>query len=93
MRSSSAAAIELIECMEGIDIESRLGQLQMPALVVHGSRDTITPLESSQKLAAALPHATIAVAEAAGHVPTVTRPEWLAARIEEVFGAGGAKLR
>ena len=92
MRSSAAAAIELMECMEGIDIESRLGQLPMPALVIHGSRDAITPLASSQKLAAGLPHATLVVIDGAGHVPTVTRPDRTIAEIEQVFGAGGARL-
>ena len=92
MRSNATAAIELMECMEGIDIESRLGQLPMPALVVHGSRDAITPLASSQTLAARLPHATLALIDGAGHVPTVTRPDWLAARIEEAFGASDAAI-
>jgi pimeloyl-ACP methyl ester carboxylesterase len=64
----------------------------MPALVIHGSRDAITPLASSQKLAALLPNATLAVLDGAGHVPTVTRPDWLAARIEEAFGASDAAI-
>lgn len=93
MRSSADAAIALLECMEGIDIESRLEQLSMPALVIHGSRDAITPLASSQKLAASLPRSTLALIEGAGHVPTVTRPDQLVAKIEEFFGAGGAKLQ
>ncbi|MDP3690818.1 alpha/beta fold hydrolase [Bradyrhizobium sp.] len=92
MRSSATAAIELMESMEGIDIESRLGELQIPALVIHGSRDAITPLASSQTLAAGLPHATLAIIDGAGHVPTVTRPVLVAAGIEEFFGAGSAKL-
>ena len=92
MRSNAGAAIELLDCMEGIDIESRLGQLPMPTLVVHGSRDAITPLISSQKLAASMPHAALTVIDGAGHVPTVTRPERLAAEIEGFFGRGGAKL-
>ncbi|XSC42083.1 alpha/beta fold hydrolase [Bradyrhizobium sp. RDT10] len=72
---------------------SRLGQLPIPALVIHGSRDAIAPLASSQKLAASLQRATLAVIDGAGHVPTVTRPDWLTNKIEEFFGAGGAKLR
>ena len=70
-----------------------LGQLPMPALVVHGSSDAITPLASSEKLAASLPHANLVVIDGAGHVPTVTRPDRVAAEIEKFFGAGGARLR
>lgn len=93
MRSNADAAIALLECMEGIDIESRLAQLPMPALVIHGSRDAITPLPSSQQLAAGLPRSALAIIEGAGHVPTVTRPDQLVAEIEQFFGAGGANLR
>ena len=92
MRSNADAAIALLECMEGIEIESRLGQLPMPALVIHGSRDVITPLASSQKLATSLPRGMLAVIDGAGHVPTVTRPDRLITEIEAFFGAGGAKL-
>lgn len=91
-RSNPAAAIDLLECLQGIDIESRLGSLHLPTLIIHGSRDAITPMASSEKLAALLPDARLVVAEGAGHVPTVTRPAWLAAQIEEFFGVGGAKL-
>lgn len=87
MRSTADAAIDLLECMEGIDIESRLGQLEMPTLVIHGSRDAITPPASSEKLAAIMPNATLAMIEGAGHVPTVTRPDKIAANIDRFFGA------
>ncbi len=91
-RSNATSAIELMECLQGIDIECRLGSLNQPTLVIHGSRDAITPIASSEKLAALLPNARLVVAEGAGHVPTVTRPEWLAAQIDEFFGVGGSKL-
>jgi len=91
-RSNAAAAIDLMECLQGIDIESRLGSLELPTLVIHGSRDAITPMASSEKLAALLPNARLVVAEGAGHVPTVTRPAWVAAQIDGYFGVGGANL-
>ncbi len=91
-RSNAAAAIDLMECLQGIDIESRLGSLELPTLVIHGSRDAITPMASSERLVSLLPNARLVVAEGAGHVPTVTRPAWVAAQIEEFFGAGGANL-
>jgi pimeloyl-ACP methyl ester carboxylesterase len=86
-RSNGPAAIQLLECLEGIDIERRLHTIRIPTLVLHGSRDLITPLASSEKLAALIPGAKLAVAEGAGHVPTVTRPAWVAAEIENFFGA------
>jgi 3-oxoadipate enol-lactonase len=86
-RSNGPAAIQLLECLEGIELEARLGSIELPTLVLHGSRDVITPLASSEKLAELIPNARLSVAEGAGHVPTVTRPAWVAAEIEAFFGA------
>lgn len=89
MRSSGPAAIQLLECMEGIELESRLGTIGVPTLILHGSKDVIAPLASSRTLAELIPNARLSIAEGAGHVPTVTRPEWVAAEIEGFFGSPG----
>lgn len=81
-RSSGLAAIELMECLEGIDIEAQLPGLDIPTLVIHGSRDVISPISSSEKMVSLLPRASLAIAEGAGHVPTVTRPAWVADQID-----------
>lgn len=88
-RSNGQAAIELVECLDGIDIASRLPTLSIPTLVIHGSRDVITPVVSSERLVSLLPYATLAIAEGAGHVPTITRPYWVAEKIEQ-FAAAAA---
>ena len=85
MRSNAQAAIELMECMEGIDIESRLATIEQRCLVIHGTQDAITPLASSEKLATLMPNATLVIADGAGHVPTVTRPAWIADQIDAFF--------
>jgi pimeloyl-ACP methyl ester carboxylesterase len=84
-RSNPQAAVELMECMEGIDIESRLSRVSQRCLVLHGTRDAITPMASSEKLASAVPNARLVVADGAGHVPTVTRPQWVAEQIDGFF--------
>ncbi len=84
-RSNPQAAVELMECMEGIDIESRLSHISHRCLVLHGTRDVITPLASSEKLASLVPNARLVVADGAGHVPTVTRPRWIAEQIDAFF--------
>lgn len=82
LRSNPQAAIELMECTEGIDLESRISRLTHPSLILHGTRDVITPPASSEKLSSMLPNATLVVADGAGHVPTVTRPKWVAEQID-----------
>jgi pimeloyl-ACP methyl ester carboxylesterase len=86
-RSNAQAAVQMLECVEGIDVESRLASIAMPTLVLHGSRDPITPLSSGERLAALIPGARLVVAQGAGHVPTITRPQWVAAQIEDHFAA------
>ncbi len=84
-RSNGAAAVQMLECAQDIDLEPRLHAIDLPTLVLHGRRDVIAPLSSSEKLASLVPNAKLVVADDAGHVPTITRPEWVAAQIDEFF--------
>lgn len=86
-RSNATAAVQMLECVEHVELESRLHSLKIPTLVLHGSMDVITPLASAERLLELIPHAKLAVADGAGHIPTVTRPEWVAATIDAFFAA------
>lgn len=86
MRSTAKDAIELMTCMAGFDFLDRLGSITIPTLVLHGREDKISPLATGEAIAAAMPRATLAIAEGAGHVPTVTRPQWVADQICRSFG-------
>jgi 3-oxoadipate enol-lactonase len=86
MRSSSKDAVDLMTCMEGKEYQQHLHAINLPTLVLHGSRDAISPLANAKTIASALPQAELAVAEGAGHVPTVTRPQWVADSIQAKFG-------
>ena len=54
---------------------SRLGLLEMPALVVWGMRDAYLPARFGQDYAGALPNAELLELADAGHVPWLDRPE------------------
>ena len=84
-RSNAGAAVQMLECVENVDVASRLPSITMPTLVLHGSRDAITPMASAERLVELMPNAKLIVAEGAGHVPTLTRPRWVAAQIDEFF--------
>lgn len=68
----------LAGCLRGMaerpDSGPLLRSLNVPALVLVGAEDTITPQEAAQAMAAALPQAIVAVIPAAGHTPSVERP-------------------
>lgn len=85
LRSTGPQAIELMEGLEDVHLEDRLQELSMPTLILHGSRDKVTPIEHSQALARAIPNSRFIVIEGAGHVPTMTRPRDVTSAIEEFF--------
>ena len=85
MRSDGSSAVQLMECLEPVQLEHRVSQIQIPTLLIHGSLDIITPVASSRNLAQLLPSSKLVVIEGAGHVPTVTRPREVVRAIEEFF--------
>lgn len=50
-------------------------EITVPVLVVAGGGDAVVPLAESRAVAAAFPHATLAIAERSGHVPMLEEPE------------------
>lgn len=63
-----------------------LALIDVPALVVVGTADVVTPPEVCQIVADGLPNATFETLEGAGHFPTITQPEALVAAIQYHFG-------
>ena len=51
------------------EVEEALGDLELPVLVIAGAADPIVPPEESERLAAELPQATLALMEGCGHLP------------------------
>ncbi len=90
-QSNAAAAIQILECVENIDVQSRLHNIETPTLILHGRRDVITPLASSEKLLQSLKYASLVIHDEAGHVPTVTRPDWVATEINKFFSPVSAR--
>jgi pimeloyl-ACP methyl ester carboxylesterase len=50
------------------DATTRLGRLQLPTLVLHGTEDRVMPVSNGRRLAAAIPGARLHLLEGAGHV-------------------------
>ncbi len=90
-QSNAATAIQILECVESVDVESRLHGIETPTLILHGRRDVITPLASSEMLLKSLKNASLVIHDEAGHVPTVTRPDWVAAEINRFFSSDSAR--
>jgi pimeloyl-ACP methyl ester carboxylesterase len=70
---------ELVE----VDLRHALPRVKVPALVVVGEHDRVTPPAAAVELAGELPDATLVVLEGAGHVAMLERPERLNREIRE----------
>jgi pimeloyl-ACP methyl ester carboxylesterase len=62
--------------LERDDLTARLGEVTVPALVIHGVDDAAIPMDRAEALAAGLPHSGAVVrVEGAGHAGNVSHPE------------------
>jgi 3-oxoadipate enol-lactonase len=85
MRADLADAVALLGCRnEAVGTED-LPAVALPTLLLHGTKDHIVPLSASRQLAAHLPQCELQELPGLGHVPIVTEPRDLAARID-AFG-------
>lgn len=57
------------------DFRPYLPQVRCPTLVLCGREDERTPLAESERIAGAIPGATLVVVEACGHLSTMERPD------------------
>jgi pimeloyl-ACP methyl ester carboxylesterase len=91
---SSPGSLEALHRMnKEIDIRHVLSAVRVPTLVLHGSEDTIVPLEVARYVASQIPTARVLEIPGAGHLALGERAAKIAAEIErflkEVWEAGG----
>jgi pimeloyl-ACP methyl ester carboxylesterase len=72
---------------DGFDRMHELGNIRVPALIVAGTDDTLTPLKYAEYLAAHIPRHVMRVFDGAGHMFVMERAPELGASIER-FVAG-----
>jgi pimeloyl-ACP methyl ester carboxylesterase len=65
----------------------------IPTLVLGGTRDRLTPIRHTEKIAAVLPHATLVRYAGAGHMVMLERAEQIADRIGELVATVQASRR
>jgi len=73
------AGVNVKGCMRTLstrdDITAKLGQIKVPALVIHGDKDAAIELGLAETLAAGLANAKLVVVAGAGHAANLTHPE------------------
>jgi pimeloyl-ACP methyl ester carboxylesterase len=58
--------------LAGFDVRADLGRVQVPVIVLHGTRDALFPVSEAEALAAGLPRGELRVIRGAGHGLPVT---------------------
>ncbi|HEX5337115.1 MAG TPA: alpha/beta fold hydrolase, partial [Gallionella sp.] len=64
-----------LEILRDCDLRGALPGIAQPALVIAGERDTLTPPQASEYMAAQLPHARLATIRGAAHAPFLSHPD------------------
>jgi len=67
--------------MDRPDNRALLTELRVPALVLCGREDQVTPLALSEEMANLLPDAELVIVESAGHMTTLEQPEAVKAAV------------
>jgi len=93
VRSITAAAqpralAELLVPLLGFDVRAELGAIDLPTLVVVGSRDLLTPALRARRVADRIPGARFEVLPGCGHLVMLERP----GQLDEIVERFGAEL-
>ena len=71
-----------LQLLDQLDLRAEIFDIHVPALVVHGAADAVTPLGAAQFLAERMPAATLRIMQS-GHAPHLTRPQEFNQLVEE----------
>lgn len=82
LRADVDDAVALLKARNELPPDDSLPRLSVPTLLLHGLLDRIVPVAASRQLAARLARCELQELPGLGHVPIVTRPAELAARID-----------
>ncbi len=83
LSTSPATVAELIPALALFDLSKWLGSIDLPALVVVGSNDRLTPPRHALRTAAALPRSELVELPRCGHMPMIERRREFARLLEE----------
>jgi pimeloyl-ACP methyl ester carboxylesterase len=70
-----------LEACHAHDTSARLGQLEMPTVIIHGTLDQLLPVENAYAIAGHMPAARLEILEDVGHLFFWERPEQAAALV------------
>jgi pimeloyl-ACP methyl ester carboxylesterase len=79
-----------LQAISSHDTSARLGDIEAPTLIVHGSLDQILPVANAYHMAALMPDAQLEILDGVGHLFWWERPERSAELVREHAATGAA---
>jgi len=80
---------DLLAC-DSFNVLGELEKIEVPALIICGREDRLTPVKYAQYLRDHIPHATLEVIEGAGHMVMLERPEKVNKAIGDFLSGPGS---
>jgi DNA-binding CsgD family transcriptional regulator len=74
--TSGEVAARLLEARAHVDIESLLGQVCVPTLVLHARQDAVVPIAEGRLLASSIPGAEFVELDSRNHILLAEEPAW-----------------
>ena len=82
--------VPIVVTLRGFDESGALDEIDVPTLVVVGSRDRLTPPAAAKRMATEIHHATLKTIRGCGHMPMLERPEEFNAILRAFLANPGA---
>lgn len=82
----------LLEAMLAMDLRAGLAGVELPVVIVSGTRDAVTPPAFSRRMAELLPRSRLEVVPGAGHMLPFEVPDRLAAILDEAAEASPSRV-
>lgn len=80
---ASVVVMEQMRALAAHDTTRRLGEIEAPTLIVHGSADLMLPVQNAHLIARLMPAARLEIIEGVGHLFFWERPQQAAALVSE----------
>ena len=69
------------------DLRERLGEIEMPTMMVWGQSDRVSPMSAALSYHRRIPHSRLEIFERTGHVPQLERPLRFNGLLDEFLAA------
>jgi len=84
--TSPAVLHDDFRACDAFDVRDRLGQIQVPTLVICGTADQLTPAKYAAYLQEHIPGASLVLIEGAGHMVMLEKPDVVAEAVAHFLG-------